>query len=88
MLTPRVLDTVMLQEEGGESFALDLESGEVFSLNPTAAQILRMCQLGRSLPDITAQLLSETLEPADPELVKEDVEETVQTFISLGLCTY
>lgn len=88
MLTPRVLDTVMLQEESGEFFALDLNTGEVFSLNSTAAQILRMCEQGLALPEMISHLRQALHEPVDPQLIQQDVEETLQTFVHLGLCAY
>jgi len=88
MEMPRVLETVLLREEGGEAFALEIDSGEVFALNGTAAQILHLCQQGQNIPQITAALLAGLTEPTPAEVVQQDVEETLQTFVELGLCTF
>ena len=77
--TLKVPDTVLLREEGGEHFALDIDSGEVFSLNVTAAQILSFAQQRLTIPEITQALMASVTEPTPTDVIQQDVEETLQT---------
>ena len=82
-----VRDSVLIQEEGGQTFAFDIDTGEAFELNATAATILKGTREGLSPLEIARQLLSSLTEPTPEALVLQDVEETLLELTNLGLCT-
>lgn len=84
--TPHVLSSILIKQEDNQTYALDIDSGEVFALNNTAAKILAGCQQGLSVLQIAAGLISDLSEPTPEALVLQDVEETLQELIQLGIC--
>jgi hypothetical protein len=83
---PRVVGGVLLQEQDGERFLLDTESGEVYRVNATAARIFSLCR-SRATFEGAVQVLVSGLSapPSDAEVLK-DVRGAVQQLQELGLC--
>ncbi|MFI8849297.1 lasso peptide biosynthesis PqqD family chaperone [Streptomyces sp. 891-h] len=62
---------------------LDEENGQYWSLNPTAALVLRTLLDGGS-PHLAAQRLSETYE-VDDDSARQDVQELIHALTTTGL---
>ena len=83
---PQTLEEVILQEQQGECFLLDTGSGEVYSVNPTAARIFSLCRSGATFKEAVRDLLSGLQPPLMEAEVLDDVCSTVQRFQQLGIC--
>ena len=81
MMRPRLVDGARLQYDDVRSEHVLLIPEGVVRLNPTAAEVLALCDGERSLDDI-ASALSERYDGAD---VHDDVRELVDALAEKGL---
>ncbi len=82
---PLKVDNLLCQELEGldEVIYVQPEDGATFSLNPTAAAILDLCD-GSRTPDDLAAILHETL-GVDMETARTDVTAILTEFVDYGL---
>lgn len=80
-----LIQSVLIQDEGDQTFAFDIDTGEAFELNASAATILRGAREGRSPLEIVQDLMASLTEPTPEALILQDVEETLLELRSLGL---
>lgn len=84
MKLPAIRDEIMLRDTDGEMFAINLEDGEIYQLNETAVKIFGFCQHEITLDEAVTHLAAECTEPGQEDVIREDVQETVQVFRELG----
>lgn len=84
MKLPAIKDEIMLRDTDGEMFAINLEDGEIYQLNETAVKIFNFCQQEITLDEAVTCLAAECAVPGQEDVIREDVQETVQVFRELG----
>ncbi len=84
MKLPTIRDEIMLRDTDGEMFAINLEDGEIYQLNETAIKIFNFCQQGITPDEAVTRLAAECTVPGQEDVIREDVQETVQVFRELG----
>jgi hypothetical protein len=85
MKLPAIKNEIMLKETDQETFAINLEDGEIYQLNPTAIKIFTFCQQEIMLDEAVARLAAECTQPGQEDVIREDVQDTVNLFRQLGL---
>lgn len=83
MRLPPVPDRVMVRQDEGDWYAMNLETGELYSLNQSAADILSCCRRGLTLDEAVDEISSRHV--AGLEKVRPDVIKTVARLKELGL---
>lgn len=81
MKLPKIKDEIMVRKEEHDFYVIDMEKGEMYRLNRTAAEIFQACRENLSLEEIITRL-SEGKEE-ELALIKQDVLETIKKFSEL-----
>lgn len=84
MKLPTIKDEIMLREAEDAVFAINLDDGEMYRMNPTAQKIFTFCQEGITLDEAVDRLAAECDEPGQEEIIREDVQSTVGLLHELG----
>ena len=84
MTLAAIKDEIMLRESEEETFAINLDDGEMYKLNSTALKIFTFCKEGLTTDEAVQQLAKELAEPGQEAAIREDVEATVKQFGELG----
>lgn len=84
MSLPTIRDEIMLRETEGQTFAINLDDGEMYQLNPTALKIFDFCKEGITFDEAVARLAAECDQPGQEEAIREDVEATIKQLGELG----
>lgn len=79
---PKVRNHILIRKRNGESFAVNLQNGEIYSLNETAIRILELCKNEVRL-DEAVQTISKEFK-GDLAKVRKDVTSTIKTFRKYG----
>ena len=84
-MAPRfVRDANVITQPNGESTVLfHMETGRYFSLNETGARVWTLCDGTRTAADITTMMAEEF--DASPQVLRDDVAELLEQFVSQGL---
>lgn len=82
MLLPKVKNHILVRKGNGESFAVNLRSGEIYTLNETALRILELCKKEVSFDEAVDRIAREF--EGNPAEVKRDVLSTIKTFKKCG----
>ena len=82
-MKPRHSPTVEKEAIDSELIVLDTQAGQVHKLNSTAAMIFELCDGSRSPEQIATFIADACEQPQD--LVLEDVEKALATFLELKL---
>ena len=77
-------ENLQIEETGSEVVVFDTQNKKFHFLNPTAHTILKACNGTNSIRDI-AVMLSGNFGSVDPDLIVNDVAETVSSFQAQGL---
>jgi coenzyme PQQ synthesis protein D (PqqD) len=80
------VDGVFLQEQDGERFLLDTQSGEVYRVNATAARIFSLCRSRATFEGAAQELVRGLSTPPSEAEVLKDVRGAVHQLQELGLC--
>ncbi len=80
---PRRREDLLIREVEDELLVYDPRSGETFLLNETAATIFDLLDGQTPIPLIAQEVLA--VLPADPEIVRADVEGIIVQFREKGL---
>lgn len=86
MNLPRARSGVILQSQQHDHFLVDTDGGDVFQVNETAIVIFEHCRDGATAEELVLALSKRFSAPGQETEILADVEETVQTLQSLGLC--
>ncbi len=81
MKLPKIKDEIMVRREEDDFYVIDIEKGEIYRLNRTAAAIFESCRENLSLEELITRL-SEGKEE-ELTLIKQDVLETIKKFREL-----
>jgi hypothetical protein len=84
MSLPTIKDEIMLREADDGTFAINLDDGEMYQLNPTALRIFNFCKEGITIDDAVSRLAAECSEPGQEDVIREDVEQTIGLLRELG----
>jgi hypothetical protein len=79
---PKIRKTILIRKSKEESFAVNLGSGEMFSLNETAAKILELCKEGVSL-EKAVEIIAKEFQ-GTPSEVEKDIRSTLEDFRKLS----
>ena len=79
----RLHDAVVLREENGARFALDLERGEIIDLNESAALVLDRLREGATESAIVAALRERYPDASEVEATR-DVRDLIEELSTLG----
>lgn len=79
----RLHESVVLREENGARFALDLERGEILDLNESAALLVELLREGAAMPGLVAALRERYPEVGEAEATR-DVEDALAELSALG----
>lgn len=82
MLLPKVKNHILVRKGNRESFAVNLRSGEIYTLNETALRILELCKKEVSFDEAVDRIAREF--EGNPAEVKKDVLSTIKTFKKCG----
>jgi len=83
MKLPQVPGRVMLREDGGEWYAMNLETGNLFKLNRSAFDILSFCQRGLTVDEAVAEMSAHHQSGLDK--IRPDIIKTIARFKEYGL---
>jgi methyltransferase-like protein len=75
-MPPKIRPDVTIQHVGDESLVLDLKTGQIHQLNPTAAWILAQCNGEHSIESISKELAEHF--SLDPDAAETDVTNTIE----------
>ncbi len=84
MKLPAIKDEIMLRESEDGTFAINLDDGEMYKLNPTALKIFSFCKDGLTLEEAVQNLGAELSEAGQDDAIREDVEGTIKVLGELG----
>jgi hypothetical protein len=87
MKLPAVKDTIMIKQDDEAIFAINLDDGEIYQLNPTALKIFNFCAQGLLMEEAVSRLAVECIEPGQEDVIRQDVQETVDFFGELEFLT-
>lgn len=82
MLLPKVKNHILIRKGNSESFAVNLKSGEIYTLNETALRILVLCKEEANFNDALDRITKEF--EGDPAEVKKDILSTIKAFKKYG----
>lgn len=80
-MPPKIRPDVTIQHVGDESLVLDLKTGQIHQLNPTAAWILAQCDGEHSIESISKELAEHF--SLDPDAAETDVTNTIEQLVEV-----
>ena len=80
-MPPKIRSDVTVQHVGDESLVLDLKTGQIHQLNPTAAWILTQCDGEKSIESISKELAEHFA--LDPAVAENDVTNTIEQLVQV-----
>jgi hypothetical protein len=82
-MLPRPHPRVLARKTGTETVLVSMESGEVYSLTPTASRLWELLGHAGNREDLLAAMLAEY--EVEPAVLERDLDETLKSLSAAGL---